>query len=79
MARLFHVKKESKNDQRSIYGSTSPHYRNSDRPCTSPLSIGDADKAEDALDVCSVKLKEIYRARCATMGIDLTQLGDHWQ
>lgn len=43
------------------------------------LSIGDADKAEDALDVCSVKLKEIYRARCATMGIDLTQLGDHWQ
>lgn len=43
------------------------------------LSLGHADKAEDALDVCSVKLKEIYRARCATMGIDLTQLGDHWQ
>lgn len=43
------------------------------------LSIGDADKAEDALNVCSVKLKEIYRARCVTMGIDLTQLGDHWQ
>ena len=40
------------------------------------LSLGHADKAEDALDVCSVKLKEIYKARCATMGIDLTQLGD---
>lgn len=43
------------------------------------LSLGHADKAEDALDVCSVKLKEIYKARCATMGIDLTQLGEHWQ
>lgn len=43
------------------------------------LSIGNVEKAEDALDVCSVKLKEIYKARCATMGIDLTQLGDQWK
>ena len=43
------------------------------------LGVGDAEKAKEALDVCSVKLKEIYKERCATMGIDLTQLGDHWK
>lgn len=43
------------------------------------LSVGHAENAKDALDVCSVKLKEIYKERCATMGIDLTQLGDHWK
>lgn len=43
------------------------------------LSVGDAEKAKDTLDVCSVKLKEIFKERCATMDIDLTQLGDHWK
>lgn len=43
------------------------------------LSIGNVEKAEDALDVCSVQLKEIFKERCVTMGIDLTQLGDHFQ
>ena len=43
------------------------------------LSVGDADKAQAALDLCSVQLKEIYKERCATLGIDLTQLGDHWK
>lgn len=43
------------------------------------LSVGNVEEAENALDVCSVKLKEIYKARCVAMGIDLTQLGDHWK
>lgn len=43
------------------------------------LSAGETDKAKEALDVCSVKLKGIYKERCIAMGIDLTQLGDHWK
>lgn len=43
------------------------------------LNTGDADKAQAALDLCSVQLKEIFKERCVTMGIDLTQLGDHFQ
>lgn len=43
------------------------------------LSAGDADKAQADLDLCSVQLKEIFKERCVTMGIDLTQLGDHFQ
>lgn len=43
------------------------------------LSAGKADKAQAALDLCSVQLKEIFKERCVTMGIDITQLGDHFQ
>ena len=43
------------------------------------LSAGDADKAQAALDLCSVQLKEIFKERCVAMGIDLTQLGYHWK
>lgn len=43
------------------------------------LSSGNADKAQEALDICSIQLKEIFKERCTTMGIDLTQLGDHFR
>lgn len=33
------------------------------------LSAGETDKAKEALDVCSVKLKGIYKERCIAMGI----------
>lgn len=33
------------------------------------LSTGKADKAKDALDVCSVKLKGIYKERCVVWGL----------
>lgn len=42
------------------------------------LSVGRADKAEEALDACSVQLKEIFKDRAESLGVDLAMLGSHW-